>query len=250
MLRGKTVVVTRPAERAQAWVDAFAAAGANVVACPVIELSAVSGPSKKAALSALGSFREQNGWLAFTSVPGVERATALLREAALFAPAVTNARVASVGPLTTRALTDEGWRVEVEPDESTAAALARQILVRDPKPRVVHPTSNRGRVELCREVNAAGGECTQVVVYENSPRTDFTPREQRLLAGECDLLAFASPTAVVACVAAAAGSRDLLQTPVVCVGETTAAAARADGFRDVRVATRPHAKDVVAAAAR
>lgn len=250
VLRGKRIVVTRPSQRAQAWLDAFEQAGAEVIACPVIELTAVAGTARDAAIATLTVAAQESGsWLAFTSVPAVEQSTALLDASGLLADVVRGCRIASVGPLSTEALTASGWRVDLEPDASNATALARQILVREPTPNVLHPTSNRGRVELCRTITAAGGQCTQVVVYENQPRTGLSDAERAGLSGASDLLAFASPSAVEAYMALTAGAASMT-TPVLAVGETTAAAARGAGFVAVHVSSGPRPEQVTDAACR
>ena len=230
LLRGKVVLVTRPADRSEGFVNALDHLGARAIIAPTIEIV----PARSAALTralrdvAAGRF----AWITLTSRATVEMLSGRLDPRAQLA-----AKVAAIG-------------------EGTAAAFpagrdATPTSCRRPSP----PTGlarafprGQGRV-LCARADIApegledalaakGWTPTRVDAYRTRmPRT--LPREARdaLRAGAVDAVTFTSASTVRGFVGALGTVKG---TPkVVCIGPVTAREARDHGFV-VHAVAKPH----------
>ena len=142
----------------------------------------------------------------------------------------------AVGPATAAALEDVAIVVTAVADGSGGAALAE--LIGRPTAgsrRAVVLSAADPRPELAADLATAGWDVETVIAYVTSP-TALSSDEVASLASS-DAVAFASPSAVAAWVAADAEHGGVLRTPpAAAIGETTADAARAAGFGRVIVA--------------
>jgi uroporphyrinogen-III synthase len=109
---------------------------------------------------------------------------------------------------------------------STALELLRDRIT--PGQRVLVPRAAEGRDELIDGLRGLGGDVYAPIAYRTVPVDDAA---SRLRAGGIDVVALCSPSAVTSVARALPA-----ETVVVCLGETTAAAARAAGLRVDRVA--------------
>src|SRR5262245_6075688 len=120
-LFGRRIVVTRARAQAAGFVDALAAAGADVIPCPTIEIVA---PASWAPLDAAIARVESYDWIVLTSVNGVEMFFERLRVGRRDVRALHRARIAAVGSETAAALAARGVLVDVVPPEFRAEAVA------------------------------------------------------------------------------------------------------------------------------
>jgi uroporphyrinogen-III synthase len=114
---------------------------------------------------------------------------------------------------------------------SAAAALEFLRPLVTVEDRVLVPRAAEGREELVDGLRALGVEVVAPIAYRTIPVPDAA---DRLRLGHVDVVALCSPSAVRS-VAQAVGDDAL----VVCLGETTAAAARDAALRVAGVAPRP-----------
>jgi uroporphyrinogen-III synthase len=114
--------------------------------------------------------------------------------------------------------------------------------------RVLYPRAAEARPELAAGLRAAGADVLDVIAYRTSatPADDpaLGPGLAALRAGALDALVAYAPSQLEAL---AGHGVALGAWPVVCVGPTTAASARALGARVVHVADEPTAAAVAAA---
>lgn len=209
-LAGRTVVITRAADQADATLELVRSFDAIPILVPLIEI--VDEPSGSAALAALDL--TDFDWIVVTSPNGARRVAPLLRSA------TSSPRLAAVGSATSTALP----RCDLVADNQSALGLLQ-----------VFPTG-QGRVVVVQAIDA---EPTLVeglvergwrVVVINPYRTvQATPTtEQRDAALAADAVLFVSGSAARAWVAAF-GKR----TPpvAVAIGQQTAAAAERAGLK-------------------
>lgn len=133
------------------------------------------------------------------------------------------------GTATARALGLDHART-VDPFSATAALELLEHLVSQGQ-RVLVPRAAEGREELVDGLTALGADVVAPVAYRTVPVADAA---RRLRLGHVDVVVLCSPSAATS--VAPAVSNDVL---VVCLGETTAAAARTLGLRVDAVAARP-----------
>jgi uroporphyrinogen III methyltransferase/synthase len=173
---------------------------------------------------------ESYDWAVFTSANAV-RAT-LDRGVALRAR-----RVAAIGPTTARELLLHGIRSEAL-DAAVADAAGSAILL---------PRADIASDELPRLLRERGGQVTELIAYHTGTSSDAAAELRRLLARGVDVVTFFSPSAVRSFVAAA--DRSLCGARVACIGNVTAAAARAAGLPVDIVAPEPTASALAEAIA-
>jgi uroporphyrinogen-III synthase len=229
-LAGRTVLVTRPAERSERLVKLLDQRGARAIVAPAITLR----PARTAALTA--ALRDLAGggfaWVLLTSPSTVAMLAGRLGSAG-----DVRARVAAIGDGTAEAFHRWARRdPDLLPRTFTTTGLARAF------PR------GHGRV-LCARADIApeGFEDALAAkgwtpVRVDAYRTAFSktlPKEARdaLKAGEIDAITFTSASTVRGFVGALGSVKDVPK--VVCIGPVTAREARAHGFI-VHAVADPH----------
>jgi uroporphyrinogen-III synthase len=250
-LAGRIVALTRPRDRIRPYVRAFRAAGAETIICPVLRLVPVEGAERAKLERALRTFVDGGeGWIAFTSasVPPVV-ARLLAADHDLRDLCARRLRVAAVGKATAETAWSRGFAVALEGEGEGAEALAKQLLAVEPRPRVLHITSDRGLPTLVRAINAAGGTASRIIAVEHRPEPTLDPAAL-FRSRPAELVVIASPSAAEGLLDActAAQRRALVAIPALALGETTAASLRAHGFREVIVSALPAPEALVAAA--
>lgn len=238
-LERRTVLVARAPERAEGLVDRLRAAGATVLAAPVIERAPAD---DEGALddAARGIADGRFAWVVVTSVNAVD---ALVRAAARTGSAVAGgARWAAVGPTTRRALEDAGIGVDLVPDdEASGAGLVAAFPPPGTSPgprRVLLPLGDLAAPTLHDGLEAMGWAPEVVTAYRTVPRD--LPGD---VAGRPLDAVVVTSGSVAREIARQLGTR----TPVVAIGRPSAATARAAGLRVAAVAAQP-TDDALAAA--
>ncbi len=215
-LVGRTIGVTRPADRGQALVTRLKELGATVVVVPLIAVEALS--SGVGQLSrALARFKEID-WVVVTSVTAVEQVAPQLVPGPARRP-----QWAAVGPATSGRLRAAGVEVSFVPSRHNAEALLEEFPEAPPEGgRVLVVRAEDPRVDLVA-LSSKGWSVESVPVYRTLPTEPSSSEMDQLRTA--DLIAVASPSA--AANLARLGVRDV---PVVCIGDATAEAALANGL--------------------
>ena len=183
-LAGITVAITRAREQASAMGARLRALGAGVIEVPAIRIVPSDGPAPDLSRYDL---------VCLTSANGVEALFARLERAGRDARAFAGAKLAAIGPGTSRALARHGIRADIMPDRFVAEGLvealagvpvSRALIVRAATARDVLPDSLRER----------GAEVDVLAVYE----TVVEPIDSERLAAVAgaDYLTFTSSSTV------------------------------------------------------
>jgi uroporphyrinogen-III synthase len=236
-LRGRTIVVTRPADQSAPLVRALEQRGATVLVAPAIELV----PARSAALTL--ALRDLAGgrytWITLTSRTSVEVL------AARMAPREVRARVAAIGEGTADAFRRWAGRApDLMPATFTTQALARAF----PRGqgRVLCARADIAPVGMEDALAAKGWSPERVDAYRTRmPRSLPTAARDALRRGEVDAVTFTSASTVrgfVGALAAVTGNHR-----VVCIGPVTSREAREHGLR-VSAVARPHTIEGLVAA--
>jgi uroporphyrinogen III methyltransferase / synthase len=241
-LAGSTVVVTRAAERAGGLVDALEQAGARALELP---LTRQVGPADRGvALRAAAAAVHEQRWVVVTSVNAVDHFMGALRDARELAPV----QVAAVGPTTADALRRTGVEPDLVPAEHSARGLVDAFpdAVGAGPQRVLFPCADLAPDTIPEGLTKKGWVVHRVEAYRTVPEAAPAPA---LLARvtAADALTFNAPSSVRAFVSLRTADDAPVTPPalVVCVGATTAAAARAAGLDGVHEARGASAQDIV-----
>ncbi len=235
-LAGRSVLVTRPRERAAGLIDRLWALGARPVACPVIEIQ----PLPWAGARDAGRY----DIVVFTSPAAVEHGSDGMDLRGTF-------EVAGVGPATTAALRERGFGVTVEPvgSNDSEGLLAHAALAPDRVSgrHVLIVRGEGGRGLLGHSLVARGASVDYAEVYRRARPAGPAPAE----AAGCDIITVTSNEGVanlLAMIDRAARTR-ILGRPLVTVSERGADRAREAGFTGpIAVAGGADSESIVTAA--
>ncbi|MGH2784575.1 MAG: uroporphyrinogen-III C-methyltransferase [Actinomycetota bacterium] len=246
-LSGARVLVTRTREQAGELSGVLRELGAEVVEAPAIKVEA---PRSWAAVDrAVRRLRDGSyDWVAFTSANGVRFFFSRLRAARLDARAFGRSRIAAVGTGTADALRAHGIEPDLIPPTFTTEAVGRAFA--RGKGRVLLARADVVEPGLEETLGKKGWSVERVTVYRLRSVTRLDPAVKRaVLAGEIDLLTFASGGTVRAFVKLL-GRKPHRHAFVACIGPVTAKAAKNAGLRVDAVAGEHTIPGLAAAAAR
>lgn len=222
-LDGLRVLVTRERAASLKFAERLQGLGAAPLICPAIEIELRNPPGLDEALIELQRF----DWLVLTSANAI-RAIAERFEALGLDPIefLKNVEVAVVGDATHAALVALGGRAEVVADPANAEQLAAQLETTGVGGNLIlFPASRIARPDLPHRLRLAGAGVVQLAVYDT-----VAPAEMHVPdADQIDVATFTSPSTVLN-VAARVSLEWRHQMPALCIGETTADAARGAGF--------------------
>ena len=161
-LHGQRVLVTRPAEQADALAVPLREAGAITLEQAAIEIAAPdSWDEVDRAISQLDDFDV----LVFCSRNGVKYFVERLLELGLDTRSLAAVKLAVVGSQTARALEAYHLKADLVPDDFHAAALADKICEGSDLHRCLLVRASRGKDDLQVKLRTAGKEVQQVVAY-------------------------------------------------------------------------------------
>lgn len=226
-LHGKTIVVTRPKERAGTITEKLRDLGANVLECPCIET--IPRGDASALRNALGFSYD---WAVFTSPAGVHAAVHVLGKLGRDLRALYGMKLAAVGRGTAAALAEFGLTADLVPEKYDGAHLADALLKELPKDgAVLLLRAAQGGRELPERLLEADMIVADIPLYDTVCRTGNNDLlRARLAEGAIDAAAFTSASTVRG-FAAAAGEKACAGLPAFCIGEKTAREAEMHGMR-------------------
>jgi len=227
-LAGRRVVVTRPREHAGPLVRELEQHGAEA---PVVPLIAVEPLADDGELRRLLE-RGDHDWIVFTSANAVRACAPLLSH--------VRARFAAVGPATASSLRELGLEPAFVPDRFEAGRIAQGLEPLEGA-RVLLPQSEIAEPTLAGELQRRGAAVDAVDAYRTVPREPADAERSVLRDADAILLASGSAARSLARFGEVGGAL------VVCIGPTTAGAAREAGLEVGLVADEATAQGMIAA---
>ena len=224
---GRRVLVTRPADQAEALCARLREHGAEVEVVPMIRIGPPTDvESPRAALRGFAGY----DYLVFTSINAVDVLMSLSAEMGvdLTGPGPL---VFAIGPGTAAAVRRAGLQCQPLADEFTSEGLARALEAYPMEGRkVLFPRSEIGRETVPDALRRRGAYVDDVAVYLTSPDPEAPARLAEVLDG-IDVVSFASGSSVAGFGAAVpSGWQRPPDLRVAVIGATTAAAARVAGL--------------------
>lgn len=227
-LKGKSVVVTRPANRAGTLSAKLEGLGANAILFPCIHTEHMDSEPARKALAELSGYE----WLALTSPQGVDSLFTLLDGMGLDSRALAGVKIAAIGPSTAAGLASHGIKADYIPLAYDAANLATGLtgLARG---KVLLLRAQVGTPELPETLSANGIEYDDIATYRTIHRCDNSGMVlEQLEKGGIDYITFTSRSTVEAfneCIPGAAEH----EFTAVCIGPSTLAAAEKLGYKTI-----------------
>ena len=230
-LHGKTVVVTRPRERAGTLAARLRELGANIIEAPCIET--VERENVQPLADAL---RQKHDWAVFTSPAGVHAAVHALQKLGRDLRALYGMKLAAIGRGTADALAGYGLTADLIPAQYDGEHLADALTAAMPQggAALLLRAAAGGQI-LPEKLKAAGVYVTDVPLYDTEYRCAKADELRAMLEqGTADVVTFTSMSTARGFVQAV-GASDYTGFTALCIGEQTAQAARKYGMQ-VRVA--------------
>lgn len=246
-LLGRRIINTRPAAGEDALALRLTELGAAVIPFPATRLDYVEDLSLlDESIYRLGNDSPgANGataydWVLFTSAHAVTFFCRRLFALGFDARSFGRVKLGVVGQATDKALQAFGLRADLITFQQTGAALALEL----PDPSGKHillPRSDHALPDILRILQKRGGMVEAVITYTTQPAAPDPANLEILIHQEADAITFFSPSAIEGVAAQLAASNEVLASllkplAVVCVGPTTASAARNAGLRVDQVA--------------
>jgi uroporphyrinogen III methyltransferase/synthase len=171
----KPVVVTRDEPANGPLSTGLRELGLRVLAWPVIKISP---PADVTALERALANASDFDWITFASQHAVAAVTSRLRAGLQGAQAAgrgqtplnvqlgTRTRIAAVGKRTAEALEEQGWRVDLVPEDATAEGLVAALAPKlTPGAKVLFPASSRALPTLAAGLRKLGATVLEVEAY-------------------------------------------------------------------------------------
>ena len=225
---GKRIVVTRAPHQAASLEDLIREFGAIPVSYPCIDIMP---PADPGALDYHLRNLCQFDWLALSSSNAARAVVARARNMGI-CPSLTEMRIAALGPATDTELRQLiGRGADFIPACYSAENLARELPLNLPC-RILLPQSDLADSRAAEILRQRGANVTAVVAYRTIAGSGGADLPAMIAENQIDALTFASPSAVKffrqRCAAPQA-----LNLPALCLGPSTAKAAKDQGFQEV-----------------
>lgn len=270
------VLITRPADQAQATAELVQQAGGEALVHPCLVAAEAQPPLSQILAATLQQVQDASlgaPILAVTSRYAVQALGAALSASQPAQPpsqALRGFQLAAVGPRTAQALIELGCHPDfvagdaAGPDggeeQSSAAQLAAQLIAAQPlsstgpRPAVLFLRAAEARPTLPQALRAAGFSVTEAEAYRMQPASpaSLSPLRQALTEARVDLVPFGSPRTVAITLEALGSQAAALLAPtrVGAIGQTTAQALLAAGIRVDAVASQARFSALLATLAR
>ena len=240
-LLGRRILVTRPKERSGVLSEKLRALGAEVWEYPCIETSPILPcPAMTEALSRLSDYE----WLVFTSPAGVSAFRAELDRLGKDGRYLAGIRLAAIGTGTAKALREMGLTADYIPPVYDAEHLGKGLPAQG---KVLILRAEIGSPALTEALKERTIAYDDIAVYRtryDNPRSQEL--RQALEEGALTCAAFTSASTVKGFVSSVGEDADFSALTALCIGEQTAAQARAFGMAAevAKAATIPSLTDL------
>ncbi len=193
ILTGKRILITRATVDAGPFRAMLEAEGATVCEAPMIKIEPARNPDPldREIKERISRF----GWILFTSVHAVEHFFSRLKGLGLDARALGKSKIAAVGDKTTEALRAYGLEPDLVPQNFHSRELLHELqekyFVRGQK--FLWPRADIAPLDLKTELEQAGAQVTDIILYHTVPDPEGEARVAEILAeGPLDYAVFTS----------------------------------------------------------
>ena len=237
-LAGRTVVVTRAASQAGAFIAALENYGASVISCPTIEIAE---PESYERLDEAIDHLYGYDWLIFTSANGVEYFLRRLQTRGVGVEELDELKVCAIGDATADKLRNAHVHVDLIPSQAKAEGVFAAISGFAGGTEQLHglniliPRAAAGRDYLPKSLEEAGARVDLVTAYRTIlPQNLVRGRLSAMLTGSADCIVFMSSSSVKN-LALLFDTHDLGEKleglTIACIGDVTAATAADHGLQ-------------------
>jgi len=231
-LFGKTVVITRPEEQSEAFMQGLLERGAEPFLFPVIETVP---PEDWGPLDAAIQKLDGYDGLIFTSVNGVKFFMRRLKEKGKDVRELKGLRLYAIGPKTEKAVNALGINVDVVPEDYVAESLLASMGKENIKgKKFLLPRAAVARETLPDQLRAQGATIDVAPAYQTiRPKTDTGELIRRIEEGSVHAVTFTSSSTVTHFMGLIGAELipKLAKVTIACIGPVTAKTAEKAGLK-------------------
>jgi len=231
-LFGKTVVITRPEEQSETFMQGLLERGAEPFLFPVIETVP---PEDWLPLDTAIQKLDSYDGLIFTSVNGVQFFMRRLKEKGKDVRELKGLRLYAIGPKTEKAVNALGINVDVVPEDYVAESLLASMGKENIKgKRFLLPRAAVARETLPDQLRAQGATIDVAPAYQTvRPKTDTSELIRRIEEGSIHAVTFTSSSTVTHFMEliGAELKPHLTEVAIACIGPVTAKTAEKAGLK-------------------
>ena len=189
-LSGKTVLVTRSEEQSETLTLPLRDLGAEVICDPAIEIAPLNGGnSDNHAIGRESSF----DWLIFLSTNGVREFFRHLKQEGRDVRWFAQSQIAAIGPGTAAELQRYHLITDLQPNDFNSEGLLKALEDEASAQSFLIVRAKQGREILAEGLSRAGGNVTELVVYESLPRKQLAESTmERMKCGSIDWVTITS----------------------------------------------------------
>ena len=229
-LKGKHIIVTRPADRVGTLSDRIRALGAEVTEFPCIETVPYENCTEmEQAVENIDSYQ----WLAFTSPAGVVSLFEMLEKKGLDVRALGRIKIAAIGPGTDRELQKHGLHADLIPEIYDGEHLGEAIRGIQPTGKVLILRAEWGTQALTDALNGGNIAYDDIRCYETRYTCPHAEEVKETLSGEGEFIVTFTSASTVKGFVGAMGDVSKLHFIGACIGKQTEAEAKLHGIRTI-----------------
>ena len=177
-LAGRCVLITRPAGQGDELASLVRSAGGHCLHVPLVRIEPpVSWDPLDAAIARADTY----DWIVFASANGVRSFAERLRHAGRDARALGTARLAAIGPATTRELAAVGLHADLAPETFSSEGLVEAFTALPRGGRFLLVRADRGREVLRHGLTARGHTVDEVAAYRSVSLESLDPESLELI---------------------------------------------------------------------
>lgn len=191
-LTGKRIVITRRVEAGDTLRPALQALGADVFELPTIRIEP---PKDLMEFGQLVQDAHCYDWIVFTSATGVNAFFEMFYKLYDDAREIGGARIATIGPGTTRRVKDYHLKVDLEAAEHIAEGVVKDLQKQGSieNERILVVRGEMGRNVIARDLNTLGAIVDEAIAYRTLPETeDVAGGIARFKMSGADMIVFTS----------------------------------------------------------
>lgn len=196
-LEGKTILITRQREQSIEFIAEVERRGGKAVLLPLINIQ--DPESWEEVDRAIQQVKTYDA-LIFTSINSVEKFLQRCLLKSVEPVAFRRCEIYAVGEKTKSVVEERGLVVKAIPEKYSSSGLAEYFRTLDLQgKRVLYPHGDLWKADLLKSLMRQGASVDSIVVYRNTGPDEIDAEfvYRRLVAGEIDVVTFASPSAAI-----------------------------------------------------
>jgi uroporphyrinogen-III synthase len=223
-LKNKTILITRSAKQAEDFINQLQKLGANTIALPLIENTAINQNDLTKKVT-----ENKSDWIIFTSVNAVQFFFKTITVSAI------SSKIAVVGSKTKLALKEAGLNTDFIPSEFTAKCLANEIPV-STNQRILIPRSDLAKNDIIEILEKRNCVVKPISIYKNTSINYSKEKLDKVFNQHINFITFTSGSTIKSFVDLEIETQ---QEKIICIGPETAIVAEKNNII-VSAIANPH----------